>query len=75
MLFVILGDYIYRTLPDVIMLRGSSTPPSAEIGWWIQMARLTLVAMLVGLCALVAYTWRKHGGTGRQTGASEEAVR
>ena len=31
--------------------------------------------MLVGLCALVAYTWRKNGGTGRQTGASEEAAR
>ena len=75
MLFIILGDYIYRTLPDVIMLRGNSTPSSPEAGWWIQMARLTMVAMLVGLCALVAYTWRKNGGTGRQTGASEEAAR
>jgi len=75
MLFIILGDYFYRTLPDVIMLRGSSTPSSPEAGWTIQMARLTLVVMLVTICSLVAYTWRKHGGTGRETGASEEATR
>ena len=45
MLFVILGDYFYRTLPDVIMLRGGSAPPTPEAGWWIQLARLMLLLL------------------------------
>ena len=65
MLLIILGDYFYNTLPDVILLRGASEPASAEAGRMIQMARLTLVGMLVGLCLLVGYAWRKHGGSGR----------
>jgi len=68
MLFVILGDYFYNTLPDVILLRGDSKPSSPEAGQMIQLARLMLVGMLVGLCALVGLAWKKqsgsdHGGT------------
>ena len=72
MLLIILGDYFYNTLPDVIMLRGASKPATAEAGRMIQLARLMLIGMLTGLCALVAFAWRKHGGTGRHSGPHEE---
>ncbi len=67
MLLIILGDYCYNTLPDVIMLRGASRPATAEAGRMIQLARLTLIGMLIGLCALVAFAWRKHGGPDEET--------
>lgn len=63
MLFFILGDYFYNTLPGVLRLDGVD----AEAAAWINRARLMLIAMLVGVCALVAYAWRKHGGDGRGT--------
>ena len=74
MLLIILGDYFYNTLPDVIMLRGASEPATAEAGRMIQLARLALIGMLIGLCALVAFAWRKHGNTGRHSGPHEETA-
>ena len=74
MLLIILGDYFYNTLPDVIMLRGASAPATAEAGRMIQLARLMLIGMLIGLCALVGFAWRKHGGTGRHSGPHEETA-
>ena len=64
MLLVILGDYFYNTLPGVLRLDGvpEETRPI------IQASRLMLIGMLVGLCALVAWAWRRQGGSGRHTG-------
>lgn len=67
MLFYILGDYFINTLPGVLRLDGVDP----ETAGWINMARLMLVAMLVGLLALVAYAWRKHGGEGRGQAVAE----
>jgi hypothetical protein len=50
----------------VILLRGDSKPSSPEAGQMIQLARLMLVGMLVGLCALVGFAWKKQSGSDRR---------
>jgi len=80
MLFIILGDYFYRTLPGVIrqdalaeqVAAGLITAEAAaETSWYIQLSRIMLLLMLVSIVALVGYAWKKYGKEGRPTGEIE----
>jgi SNF family Na+-dependent transporter len=70
LLFIILGSYVYETLPGVLRLDG--VDPEAVP--WIMRSRLMLLGMLAGVMAIVGYAWRRHGGTGRRPRPVQEAA-
>jgi len=80
MLFIILGDYFWRTLPGVIRQDALAEAVSAglvtaevaaETSWYIQLSRIMLLVMLVSILLLVGYAWKKYGKEGRPTGEIE----